>query len=312
MDADQRARQIVDVMGGHWHGSYGMVCCPAHDDHNPSLQITPGKKAVLVKCWAGCDRQDVLAAMRRQQIDGRTNGEAHEPPPRRSNRQLALSIWEAAKPIAGTPAETYLRSRAINPIGHKLRYTPRCIVGAGEEREIHHALLIPFESDEGIISLQRILIDPQTGRKIRHGATGESKMALGLIRHAAMRIDGLPADGVLRLAEGYEEAVSVTQLSGGRFKVWGAGGIERYGLISIPDSVRKVVIYSQHGDEAAGAIERSREHLTANNRELKIILPPGREDQDWNDLLQEKAEFLPEGQSCDVPEIPTNDPNFQQ
>lgn len=289
MDAEQRARQIVADMGGRWHGSYGMVCCPAHDDRNPSLQISPGKKAVLVKCWAGCDRKDVLAAMRQQRIDGRTNGQIHEPQPRRSNRQLALSIWNEGKPIAGTPAETYLRSRAIDPAGHKLRYTDHCVVGSAEEREIHHALLIPFETDEGIISLQRILIDPRTGQKVQHGGSGESKLALGLIRNAAMRIGGLPRDGVLRLAEGFEEAVSVMQLSGGRFKVWGAGGIERYGLISIPESVRKVVIYSQHGEEAASAIDRAHDHLTENNRELKIIPPPGRPDQDWNDILQEKA-----------------------
>lgn len=289
MDAEQRARQIVADMGGKWHGSYGMVCCPAHDDRNPSLQISPGKKAVLVKCWAGCDRKDVLAAMRRNRIDGRTSGQISEPPPRRSNRQLALSIWQAAKPINGTPAEAYLQSRAIDPTGHKLRYTPECIVGREDEREIHHALLIPFETDEGIIALQRILLDPETGRKTVHRPTGESKLALGLIRHAAMRIGGAPVDGVLRLAEGFEEAVSVTLLSDGRFKVWGAGGIERYGLIAIPESVRKVVIYSQHGEEAENAIERAREHLTANERELKIILPPGRIDQDWNDLLQERA-----------------------
>ena len=47
MDVEARARQIVADMGGHWRGSYGMVCCPAHNDRNPSLQVTPGKKAVL-------------------------------------------------------------------------------------------------------------------------------------------------------------------------------------------------------------------------------------------------------------------------
>src|SRR3546814_10444336 len=39
MDVEARARQIVADMGGHWRGSYGMVCCPVHNDRNPSLQV---------------------------------------------------------------------------------------------------------------------------------------------------------------------------------------------------------------------------------------------------------------------------------
>lgn len=293
MSVDDRARKIVADMGGTWHGSYGMVRCPAHDDRTPSLMIKAGKRAVLVKCWAGCDRKDILAAMRRDKIDGRTSGERSEMPKESSRRQLALSIWDQALPIHDTPAERYLRSRAIDTatlLKHiRLRYTPRCIVGREEDREIHHALLVPFEIDEGIIALQRILLDPKSAEKAVHTATEESKLAIGLIRHAAMRIGGVPPDGVLRLAEGLEEAASVMQLSDWRFKVWGAGGIERYGLIAIPESVRKIVIYTQHGEEAANAIDRAHDHLTGNGRELKIIPPPGRIDQDWNDLLQERA-----------------------
>src|SRR3546814_4164227 len=82
-----------------------------------------------------------------------------------------------------------------------------------------------------------------------------------------MRIGGQPTGDVLRLAEGFEEAVSVTQLSGGKFKVWGAGGIRRYGLIAIPERIRKIVIYSQHDPEAEEAIEGAREHLCANRSE---------------------------------------------
>jgi hypothetical protein len=79
---------------------------------------------------------------------------------------------------------------------------------------------VPFEADEGIIAAQRILLDPATGEKRYHAALREAKLTLGLVRHAAMRIGGQPTGDVLRLAEGFEEAVSVTQLSDGKFKVW--------------------------------------------------------------------------------------------
>ncbi len=289
MDVEARARQIVADMGGHWRGSYGMVCCPAHNDRNPSLQVTPGKKAVLFKCWAGCSQEAVWSALNSRKINRHTSGEAVDRAPEPSRRKLALQLWDSAVPIAGTAAERYLRSRAIDPTGLKLRFAPRCIVGPPDAREEHPALLVPFEADEGIIAVQRILLDPATGEKRYHAALREAKLTLGLVRHAAMRIGGQPTGDVLRLAEGFEEAVSVTQLSDGKFKVWGAGGIRRYGLIAIPERIRKIVIYSQHGQEAAQAIEDARDHLTANDRELKIILPPAPAPMDWNDILQERA-----------------------
>jgi hypothetical protein len=44
-------------------GSY-QACCPAHDDHNPSLNLTLGeKRAVLLHCFAGCSYQAILDAL---------------------------------------------------------------------------------------------------------------------------------------------------------------------------------------------------------------------------------------------------------
>lgn len=40
-----------------------MVCCPAHEDHNPSLHLLRGDDAVGVMCFAGCDKRDVMDAV---------------------------------------------------------------------------------------------------------------------------------------------------------------------------------------------------------------------------------------------------------
>ncbi|MER7433158.1 AAA family ATPase [Pseudonocardia alni] len=38
--------------------------CPAHEDNNPSLSITPGKtQPVVLRCHAGCDTEAILAAL---------------------------------------------------------------------------------------------------------------------------------------------------------------------------------------------------------------------------------------------------------
>lgn len=38
--------------------------CPAHDDHNPSLSVRQGKDGrAFVKCFAGCEKEDILKAL---------------------------------------------------------------------------------------------------------------------------------------------------------------------------------------------------------------------------------------------------------
>ena len=41
-----------------------MACCPAHDDHNPSMHVNEGADGrILVKCYAGCTTAAIVAAM---------------------------------------------------------------------------------------------------------------------------------------------------------------------------------------------------------------------------------------------------------
>lgn len=50
-----KARQRAD---GGWQ-----VCCPAHDDHTPSLSIDDGNTGTLLKCHAGCETPAIMAAL---------------------------------------------------------------------------------------------------------------------------------------------------------------------------------------------------------------------------------------------------------
>jgi len=45
------------------HDNY-VARCSAHDDRNPSLAISEGDGGrLLLKCWAGCETEDVLSAV---------------------------------------------------------------------------------------------------------------------------------------------------------------------------------------------------------------------------------------------------------
>jgi hypothetical protein len=55
-----RLRKVRKVRDYSW-----TACCPAHDDHSPSLAITeePHNGRVLLYCHAGCGGADVVAAV---------------------------------------------------------------------------------------------------------------------------------------------------------------------------------------------------------------------------------------------------------
>ena len=61
----QELIDLVGALGGTWHGRTAMCLCPAHADSTPSLSIRQGDRGILVTCFAGCDREDVLRELRR-------------------------------------------------------------------------------------------------------------------------------------------------------------------------------------------------------------------------------------------------------
>ena len=57
--------KVLDRLEGtrRFNGSWKALC-PAHEDREPSLSVTEGDDGrVLVKCFAGCDTENVVAAL---------------------------------------------------------------------------------------------------------------------------------------------------------------------------------------------------------------------------------------------------------
>jgi DNA primase len=83
------------------------------------------------------DQCDYRAACETLRLDDRPTSSSPPPPVSRQNNDNSANagrIWRAAVPIAGTPAEDYLRSRRLeyaDPDGDVLRFHPRCSYGPG-------------------------------------------------------------------------------------------------------------------------------------------------------------------------------------
>jgi len=280
----ETARRICESRGGKWSGTKGMACCPAHDDRTPSLGVSLGRQAILFHCFAGCDQQSVLAALAREGFEapalfsGSATTNEPESTSTRKPSAVALRIWRDAQPLRASPAKAYLESRGILAASPALRFHPRTPLGPKGRARFLPAMIAAVSLDEGPIAIHRTFLSTEASGK---AAFEKPKRALGALGEAAVRLFA-PVSGKFGLAEGVESAMSAYALTG--IPVWATLGNERFGLVSVPESVTELHLFVDH--DAGGELAASR-GLAAYAREGRTIhvRKPSSRDTDWNDEL---------------------------
>ena len=280
----ETARRICESRGGKWSGTKGMACCPAHDDRTPSLGVSLGRQAILFHCFAGCDQQNVLAALAREGFEAPAlfSGSAITNEPESTSTRkpsaVALRIWRDAQPLRASPAKAYLESRGILAASPALRFHPRTPLGPKGRARFLPAMIAAVSLDEGPIAIHRTFLSTEASGK---AAFEKPKRALGALGEAAVRLFA-PVSGKLGLAEGVESAMSAYALTG--IPVWATLGNERFGLVSVPESVTELHLFVDR--DAGGELATSR-GLAAYAREGRTIhvRKPSSRDSDWNDEL---------------------------
>ena len=130
------AAEIAKTLKGHRSGD-GFLCrcpVPSHGkgkgDRRPSLLVKDGDTNLLVTCFGGCGRRDVIDTLRREGLlgDGRDSlsGVSRPPsprgeatPPRDAELHIepdaeALVLWQRARPIRKSTA-TGRKTASANP-----------------------------------------------------------------------------------------------------------------------------------------------------------------------------------------------------
>ncbi|WP_162829760.1 DUF7146 domain-containing protein [Novosphingobium pentaromativorans] len=281
----ETARRICESRGGKWSGTKGMACCPAHVDRTPSLGVSLGRQAILFHCFAGCDQQSVLSALAREGFEapalfsGSATSNEPESTSTRKPSAAALRIWRDAQPLRASPAKEYLESRGILAASPALRFHPRTPLGPKGRTRFLPAMIAAVSLDEGPIAIHRTFLSAEASGK---AAFEKPKRALGALGEAAARLFA-PVSGKLGLAEGIESAMSAYALTG--IPVWATLGNERFGLVSVPESVTELHLFVDHDAGGELAASRGLAAYARDGRTIHIRKPSSR-DTDWNDELK--------------------------
>ena len=201
----------------------------------------------------------------------------------------AVRLFAASVPVAGTLADTYLRSRGLTHGGtmSALRFHPKCWHrDEGQTRSIPRPALIAAVTD-GAGALQGVHRTWLSSNGQDKAAVDTPRRAMGHLLGNAVRI--APADQTLVLGEGIETMLSVREAAPS-LPVWAALSSSHLGAVLLPAGLQRLYIAIDR--DPAG--QRAAERLTARATEVGIavrVLEPRLGDFN-DDLRAHGAEAL--------------------
>jgi len=294
------AETIARALGGRKAGSGWTARCPAHDDRTPSLSLrdADGGK-VLVRCHAGCDQGEVISHLRASGLWTRNGMRSPRPfAPRRvpartepdadehKRTEAALSIWQVAKPSAGTLVETYLGSRGLNlPSTARLRFHAGLKHPTGRTWPAMIALVTRGSNDVPLAIHRTFLAADGAGK----APVEPQKMMLGPCRGGAVRL-AEPGD-VLMIGEGIETCLAAMQATG--HPAWAALSTSGLRTFDLPSDVHDVIVLADGDVPGEAAARHCASRWQREGRRVRIARPP--KGMDFNDMLVRGVSSVEEG-----------------
>jgi phage/plasmid primase-like uncharacterized protein len=194
-----------------------------------------------------------------------------------------MRLWQAAQPIQGSPAETYLAGRGIAlPDGGALRYVPDAHHPSGARAGCLIALAVDAAGKGHAI--HRTYLAP--------GGVGKAKLdppraTLGPVGGAVVRLCALQGATRLVVGEGIESSISAGLLASA--PAWAALSAGNMARVPVPDTVQEVIIAADNdtgGQGQRAAWEAANAFLTLGKR-VKVLMPDLAGD-DCNDILRRR------------------------
>ncbi len=324
LDAIRDRITLSDFIGEHValkrHGREWLGQCPFHQERTPSFSVNDAKR---IWCCFGCHakgdvvdfaqhiyrmsfRQAVDALASANGLSGMTAvidpGVSERSERRRAAQEAerqkyvtaALKIWDAAISATGTPAETYLRSRAITePIPPSIRYHPGVHYRTSDKTFlILPAMISAFTNLAGeVTAIHRTYLKRDGSGK---ADVPKPKSVLGDARGSAIylsdRVGSLSPThfdlDTVNVCEGIETGLSLQQMSGIATIAAGSSGNMVPLILPALPSARHVIIGADNDANDAGlrAAMTAATRWRDEGRDVRVKKP--RELKDYNDVLQ--------------------------
>lgn len=239
--------------------------CPLHNESTASFHVNEGKGLYhCFGCGIGGDVIDLFSRLHHADFTNSCAGivdaaprqtlgksEAQKSADRTLARRRAREEWHAARPIEGTPAETYLLSRGVGsnvPGSLRFSHVPRFWHDDGREGPRRPAMIAAVQDDSGgVTGIHRTFID-RDGRRVR---TGQPRLALGRIRGCAIRLG--PVAPRIMLASGIEDGLALRLMFPGA-SVWVAPGDANLAHVRFPWSIEHVTVCGDEDPSGRAAV----------------------------------------------------------
>ncbi|MEG3144236.1 CHC2 zinc finger domain-containing protein [Sphingomonas sp. RT2P30] len=282
-------------------GSEYSGLCPFHHEKSPSFYVNDAKEfghcfgcgwhgdvIRFVMDKEGCGFREAYHRLANDDLPKWTQQERTEAQAEARLEDLEREHWArqffaASRPIAGTPAETYLRARGITialPDFVRFGMIPSWRdKETGEWGRNRPALVCGAQGGtDAVVGIQRIFFsgdDPRLGK-------ADCKLSLGTIKGSALRL--APAETTITMSEGPEDGFSIMQ-EGPGLPVWVPFGTSMMPAVQFPPVVRRVIIAGQNN--TAGRIASGKAVAAILERGIEATQAwPGEEFDDWNDQLR--------------------------
>jgi putative DNA primase/helicase len=292
------AETIARAIGGHRAGATWMARCPVHEDRSPSLSISAGKDGkVLVRCHAGCDQRDLIAALRERGLWPKTGRALSITRDRRRRiaeesdaeglrrSAVALAIWQASYAAEGTPVATYLHSRGLDfPASPALRFHAGLKHSSGG---VWPAMVanVTHGVTGSPIAIHRTFLARDGGGK---APVDPTKMMFGPCRGGVVRLCE-PGD-VLMVGEGIETCIAAMQATGK--PAWAALSTSGLRSLDLPRGVRDLIVLADGDEPGEAAAQDCARRWQREGRRVRIARPP--QGMDFNDLVKARNPSLAE------------------
>ncbi|ESZ69538.1 hypothetical protein X727_16825 [Mesorhizobium sp. L103C119B0] len=276
------ANEIITKLGGNERT--GMCRCPAHDDQNPSLHVSNGRKGVVVRCHAGCSQENVIAALRQHGLWSKTS---HKVPLRLpgdtdTNRteRTARKLLDAAEKSTERP-NAYLQGRGIKRSPPTLKLVGRGIMSAITGTKLP-AMIAPITNKEGQIVAAHVTYLTADAKKNAVGKNGNVRRMYGKVAGELVVLKEPDPEKPFILGEGIETVLSAMQISGfPGGAATSAGNMEK---LRLPNAAEYIIAADNDPPGLKGAAAFAG-RLRLEGRTVRVAIPKSK-GLDWNDVLQ--------------------------